>query len=300
MVNLYEKAIEFLKMKKHICAGNYFNLNLNASVILASDNRIFICCSSGNDESEYNTFIAMKTISPELYIKKIICVDEYECVYLPSMKFMDYIVNDNEENSEAFVFIDDYHERPVYSFIQNTRVNNFTDSSEKTSDDEWHDNSDAVFGDKNITGTYDNNINNSNIPQRFETDVILSENHDSIRTLNGDVIIKKSENSDAGHLKNYAEIDFSKDFAEDFEGFSEELQAVSKPVVVMKKNTDEVPPVKTLPKTETVKIPEPDEIPENTVHYDKNKAKLIHEHEKAIAKEKSVKSRISAKGFFHK
>jgi hypothetical protein len=293
-MDLYSKAVEFLKMKKHTCAGNFFNFGLHVSVICSSDDRIFIGCSSGKDESEYNTFLEMKTISQHLYIKKIICVDEYECVYLPSMKFIDYIVNDNEKNSEAFVFVDVSHVRPVYSFIQNKRINTpsyFTLPVQ----DEWQDNNKEIYENNNMV--QDNNIN------RNETlsDNVQHHNNSGVSSMKNN-FISNPQNRKADALKAYATIDFNENFADDFEGGSDVESIVSKPVIVMKKET-----ANTVPKSNTeteneekYENPVDEKEPSTNKSYDEIRNRKKDDRHSSLPMNDVKKFAAAAKNFFNK
>ena len=191
-------------MKKHICGDNYFSLEMKITVILASDGRVFFGTATGNDSSEYNAFITMKTLG-NLYIKQIICVDEYECVFLPSFRFLEYIVNDNESNSETFVYTDSSHMQPIFTFIR--RKNDNFDipayHSEKEDDnDVWQDNAEP-------SDEWQDNAEPSD--DEWHDNIVSSENH-----------------------KDFADIESADSLAGEFEGFSDD-SSVSKPVVVMKK-----------------------------------------------------------------
>ena len=202
-MDLYKTALDFLKMKKHICGDNYFSLEMKITVILASDGRIFFGTATGNDSSEYNAFITMKTLG-NLYIKQLLCVDEYECVFLPSFRFLEYIVNDDENNSETFVYTDSSHMQPIFTFIRqkNDSFNIPAYHSEKQDEnDVWQDSSDSP----------DEWQDSSNPPDEWQDNIVSSENH-----------------------KDFADIESADSLAGEFEGFSED-NSVSKPVVVMKK-----------------------------------------------------------------
>lgn len=294
-MDLYSKAVEFLKMKKHICAGNFFNIGLHVCVIYASDDRIFIGCSSGNDESEYNTFLEMKTISPQLYIKKIICVDEYECVYLPSMKFIDYIVSDNEKNSEAFVFVDVSHVRPVYSFIQNKRI---TPSAFFTSPvmDEWQDNNAY----RNNNAVQNNNIVKNNTVNR---NAVSSDN--SPQNKNNFISTPADRKND--NLKSYADIDFNDNFADGFEDSSEMENASSRPVIVMKRENKNAEPenqVNEIQKNTSYKADNGNV--QQTVSDETDKVRIKHKHKEKNSDSSSLsmgdvkKFASAAKNFFTK
>jgi len=242
-MDLYKTALDFLQMKKHICGDNYFSLEMKITVILASDGRVFFGTATGNDSSEYNAFITMKTLG-NLYIKQLICVDEYECVFLPSFRFLEYIVSDNENNGETFVYTDSSHMQPIFTFIR--RKNDNFDipayHSEKTDDndvwqdnaepsdewqdtinppDEWQDNSnppDEWQDNVNPPDEWQDNVNppdewqdNSNPSDEWHDNIVSSENH-----------------------KDFADIESADSLAGEFEGFSDD-SSVSKPVVVMKK-----------------------------------------------------------------
>ena len=202
-MDLYKTALDFLKMKKHICGDNYFSLEMKITVILASDGRVFFGTATGNDSSEYNAFITMKTLG-NLYIKQIICVDEYECVFLPSFRFLEYIVNDNESNGETFVYTDSSHMQPIFTFIR--RKNDNFDipayhSEKEDNNDVWHDNAEPS----------DEWHDNAEPSDEWHDNIVSSENH-----------------------KDFADIESADSLAGEFEGFSDD-SSVSKPVVVMKK-----------------------------------------------------------------
>ncbi len=203
-MDLYKTALDFLKMKKHICGDNYFSLEMKITVILASDGRVFFGTATGNDSSEYNAFITMKTLG-NLYIKQIICVDEYECVFLPSFRFLEYIVNDNESNSETFVYTDSSHMQPIFTFIR--RKNDNFDipayhSEKEDNNDVWRDNAEP-------SDEWQDNAEPSD--DEWHDNIVSSENH-----------------------KDFADIESADSLAGEFEGFSDD-SSVSKPVVVMKK-----------------------------------------------------------------
>lgn len=194
-MDLYKTALDFLKMKKHICGDNYFSLEMKITVILASDGRVFFGTATGNDSSEYNAFITMKTLG-NLYIKQIICVDEYECVFLPSFRFLEYIVNDNESNGETFVYTDSSHMQPVFTFIRKKNDNFDIPAyhSEKTDDnDVWQD--------------------SSNPPDEWQDNIVSSENH-----------------------KDFADIESADSLAGEFEGFSDDSSVSKPVVVMKKEN----------------------------------------------------------------
>lgn len=203
-MDLYKTALDFLKMKKHICGDNYFSLEMKITVILASDGRVFFGTATGNDSSEYNAFITMKTLG-NLYIKQIICVDEYECVFLPSFRFLEYIVNDNESNGETFVYTDSSHMQPIFTFIR--RKNDNFDipayhSEKEDNNDVWQDNAET-------SDEWQDNAEPSD--DEWHDNIVSSENH-----------------------KDFADIESADSLAGEFEGFSDD-SSVSKPVVVMKK-----------------------------------------------------------------
>lgn len=212
-MDLYKTALDFLKMKKHICGDNYFSLEMKITVILASDGRIFFGTATGNDSSEYNAFITMKTLG-NLYIKQLLCVDEYECVFLPSFRFLEYIVNDDENNSETFVYTDSSHMQPIFTFIRqkNDSFNIPAYHSEKQDEnDVWQDNSDSPDEWQESSDSPDEWQDSSNPPDEWQDNIVSSENH-----------------------KDFADIESADSLAGEFEGFSED-NSVSKPVVVMKK-----------------------------------------------------------------
>lgn len=194
-MDLYKTALDFLKMKKHICGDNYFSLEMKITVILASDGRVFFGTATGNDSSEYNAFITMKTLG-NLYIKQIICVDEYECVFLPSFRFLEYIVNDNESNGETFVYTDSSHMQPVFTFIRKKNDNFDIPAyhSEKTDDnDVWQDNAESS--------------------DEWQDNIVSSENH-----------------------KDFADIESADSLAGEFEGFSDDSSVSKPVVVMKKEN----------------------------------------------------------------
>lgn len=194
-MDLYKTALDFLKMKKHICGDNYFSLEMKITVILASDGRVFFGTATGNDSSEYNAFITMKTLG-NLYIKQIVCVDEYECVFLPSFRFLEYIVNDNESNSETFVYTDSSHMQPIFTFIR--RKNDNFDipayhSEKEDNNDVWHDNAESS--------------------DEWQDNIVSSENH-----------------------KDFADIESADSLAGEFEGFSDDSSVSKPVVVMKKEN----------------------------------------------------------------
>ena len=194
-MDLYKTALDFLKMKKHICGDNYFSLEMKITVILASDGRVFFGTATGNDSSEYNAFITMKTLG-NLYIKQIICVDEYECVFLPSFRFLEYIVNDNESNGETFVYTDSSHMQPIFTFIR--RKNDNFDipayhSEKEDNNDVWHDNAEPS--------------------DEWHDNIVSSENH-----------------------KDFADIESADSLAGEFEGFSDDSSVSKPVVVMKKEN----------------------------------------------------------------
>ena len=194
-MDLYKTALDFLKMKKHICGDNYFSLEMKITVILASDGRVFFGTATGNDSSEYNAFITMKTLG-NLYIKQIVCVDEYECVFLPSFRFLEYIVNDNESNSETFVYTDSSHMQPIFTFIR--RKNDNFDipayhSEKEDNNDVWQDNAEPS--------------------DEWQDNIVSSENH-----------------------KDFADIESADSLAGEFEGFSDDSSVSKPVVVMKKEN----------------------------------------------------------------
>lgn len=194
-MDLYKTALDFLKMKKHICGDNYFSLEMKITVILASDGRVFFGTATGNDSSEYNAFITMKTLG-NLYIKQIVCVDEYECVFLPSFRFLEYIVNDNESNSETFVYTDSSYMQPIFTFIR--RKNDNFDipayhSEKEDNNDVWHDNAEPS--------------------DEWQDNIVSSENH-----------------------KDFADIESADSLAGEFEGFSDDSSVSKPVVVMKKEN----------------------------------------------------------------
>lgn len=194
-MDLYKTALDFLKMKKHICGDNYFSLEMKITVILASDGRVFFGTATGNDSSEYNAFITMKTLG-NLYIKQIVCVDEYECVFLPSFRFLEYIVNDNESNSETFVYTDSSHMQPIFTFIR--RKNDNFDipayhSEKEDNNDVWQD--------------------NAKPSDEWQDNIVSSENH-----------------------KDFADIESADSLAGEFEGFSDDSSVSKPVVVMKKEN----------------------------------------------------------------
>ncbi len=213
-MELYDKAVEFIKMKKHICGESFFSLELKVTVLLSAEEEIFIGCSTKDDLSEYNAFINMK-LSGKKQIKKMICVDEYECVFLPSMKFIDYIVNDNQANSDTLVFIDPTHIISVFSIIEisNNEIKEINENKNK----------DNRLNSKNSVPT------SENIDFNSDFDDFSDEHQKPVRVIGDNNIIKAPP---PPVIQNQ---DFTVGFSDDFENEFENTSPPP-PVVVIKKD----------------------------------------------------------------
>jgi hypothetical protein len=228
---------------------------MKVTIILSSDDRIFTACSTYDDLSEYNAFVLMKTEGAS-HIKRIICVDEYECVFLPDMKFIDYIVNDCEENSNAFIFADPSHIMSVFSIMQ---IN-------KREQDEKN-----VVQKNNVKRNSNNIIYGNQVPSADSSNIDFNSEFDdfSEESQKPVVVMSDRKNSNIHTSKEYPSVSSVDDFAESFEGFSFEAQ---RPVVVMKKQN-----------------PEP-KVYENNVSYGNN-----YQQEDKSYEQKSIFSAIKSK-----
>ncbi len=223
-MDLYNKAVDFIKMKKHMFGENFYKFGMKVTIILSSDDRVFTACSTYDDLSEYNAFVLMKTEGAS-YIKRIICVDEYECVFLPDMKFIDYIVNDCEENSNAFIFADPSHMMSVCSIIEINKKEFDENNIVKKNNDKQNSNN-IIYGDKVPSA------DSLKIDFNSEFDDFSEESQKPV------VVMSDIKNSDIHKLKEYPSASTVDGFADSFEGFSDEPQ---RPVVVMeKKNSQSV------------------------------------------------------------